>query len=186
MSEAPRLTVHIVQHSHHDVGYTNLPSAVRREHVEFLDRALDYAAATADYPPEARFRLVIEQAWSLLEFVRHAPAGRVARMGELLRAGDFELTALFGNLTTELCGHEELLRALYPSWRLARQFGCPLTSAEHNDVPGMSWGLAQVLAEAGVRLFCPQLPRYWSWSDPPLQHFWDESVLFPQRLPEGF
>ena len=182
----PHLRVHLVQHSHHDVGYTNLPSTVLREHCRFLDEALDMADATASSPPDARFRLVIEQAWSLQEFLRTASAGQAERMGQLLRAGDFELTALFGNMTTEICGPEELLRTLYPSQRVARQFGCPILTAEHNDVPGMSWGLAQVLTEAGIRLFCPQLPRYWSWCDPPLQHFWNEQTLFPQGLPGGF
>jgi len=182
----PHLRVHVVQHSHHDVGYTNLPSTVLREHCRFLEDAIDMAEATAGYPDEARFRLVIEQAWSLQEFVRTAPTERVARMGALLRAGDVELTALFGNMTTEICAPEELIRALYPSARLARRFGCAITTAEHNDVPGISWGLAEVLAGAGIRFFCPQLPRYWNWCDPPLQGFWDEGVLFPHGRPGGF
>jgi len=185
--QPPRcLRVHLVQHSHHDVGYTNLPSTVLREHCAFLDAVIDMVADTARYPEEARFRLVIEQAWSLQEFVRRASPERVARMGDLLRSGDVELTALFGNLTTEICGPEELIRALYPSARLARRFGAPLLSAEHNDVPGMSWGLAEALSGIGIRLFCPQLPRYWSWCDPAMRGFWDESVLFPQGRPGGF
>jgi len=183
---APHLRVHIVQHSHHDVGYTNLPSAVLAEHCGFLDSVIDMAEATSDYPDDARFRVVIEQAWALQEFLRRAPSERVQRMAQLLRQGDVELTALFGNMTTELCGHEELIRALYPSHRIAREFGFSITTAEHNDIPGMSWGLAQVLTAAGIDFFCPQLPRYWSWCDPPLQGFWDESVLFPNGRPGGF
>ncbi len=182
----PHLSVHVVQHSHHDVGYTNLASTVLREHCQFLDDALDLADGTADYPDDARFRLVIEQAWSLQEYARQASPARLERLGELLRRGDFELTALFGNLTTEICGAEELLRALYPSQRLARRFGCAVTTAEHNDVPGLSWGVAQVLTEAGIEFFCPQLPRYWNWCDPPMQTFWDERVLFPTSRPGGF
>ena len=182
----PHLRVHIVQHSHHDVGYTNLPSSVLAEHCEFIDSVIDMAEATAGYPDDARFRMVIEQAWSLQEFLRRAPAERAERMANLLRQGDVELTALSGNTTTELCGHEELIRALYPSRRIAREFGFSITTAEHNDIPGMSWGMAQVLAAAGIRFFCPQLPRYWSWCDPPLQSFWDESVLFPAGRPGGF
>ena len=182
----PHLRVHVVQRSHHDVGYTNLPSAVLPEHVRFLEEALDFVEATTGYPEEARFRLVIEQAWSLQEFARGASARRLEQMGQALRSGQFELTALFGNMTTELCGHEELVRLLYPSRRLARQFGCEIISAEHNDVPGLSWGVSQVLTEAGVRILCPGFPRYWSWCDPPLQTFWDEATLFPRGLPGCF
>jgi len=176
----------VVQHSHHDVGYTNLSSTVRREHVAFLDEAIGMTEATADYPEAAQFRLVIEQAWSLLEFLRRAPEERIARMGDLLRAGQVELTALFGNMTSELCGPEELVRALYPSQRIARRFGLRLATAEHNDIPGLSWGLAQILTEAGIEFFCPGLPRYWNWCDPPMQSFWDDATLFPQGQPGGF
>ena len=118
--------------------------------------------------------------------MRQAPPERVSRIAELLRSGHVELTALFGNLTTELCCPEELVRALYPARRLARQFGFPIVTAEHNDVPGLSWGLAQILAEAGVRLFCPQLPRYWNWCNQPMQSFWDDATLFPQGQPGAF
>ncbi len=181
-----RWRVHVVQHSHHDVGYTNLASAVLREHVSFLDDAIGMAEATVDFPEAARFRLVIEQAWSLWEFLRRAPEERVARMGDLLRTGQIELTALFGNMTSELCGPEELVRALYPSQRIARRFGFRITTAEHNDIPGLSWGLAQVLTEAGIEFFAPGLPRYWNWCDPPMQSFWDDGALFPRGRPGGF
>lgn len=181
-----RWRVHVVQHSHHDVGYTNLASTVLREHVAFLDGAINMAEETADFPEAAQFRLVLEQAWSLVEFLRRAPAERAARMGELLRSGRIELTALFGNMTSELCGPEELVRALYASQRIARRFGFRITTAEHNDIPGLSWGLAQVLTEAGIEFFTPGLPRYWNWCDPPMQSFWDDATLFPQGRPGGF
>ncbi len=59
------------------------------------------------------------------------------------------MTALFANEITELCGHEELVRLLYPSFELKRRFGIDITVAEHNDIPGFSWGLASALAGAG-------------------------------------
>lgn len=181
-----RLRVHLVQRSHHDVGYTNLPSAVLREHEGFLDRAIDMAEATAGFPEEAQLRIVVEQAWSVERFLRHAPAERVERFLALVRSGHVEVTALFGNLTTELCGSEALVRALAHARRVSRRSGVPLVTAEHNDVPGMSWGLAEVLAAAGIRLFCPTLPRYWSWSKPALPSFWDDAALFPNGQPGAF
>ena len=125
------------------------------------------AEATADFPAESRFRVVVEQAWSLCEFMDSAAPERIARMARLLRSGDVELTALFGNMTTELCGHEELIRCLYHSRRLARSHGFPVTTAEHNDVPGMSWGLSEVLAGAGVRFFARSFPATGAGGSPP-------------------
>lgn len=171
-------TVHIVQLSHHDVGYTDLASHVLPQHDRWLDATIEMAAATRDFPEAARFRAVIEQTWSVDHYLRHAPPARAAAMIELLRRGDLELTALFGNLTTELCGHEVLARAVYHAFRLKREHGVPIVSAEHNDVPGFSWGLSQVLTECGIRIFCPGLPRYYNWGAPDAPSFWDEAAIF--------
>ena len=78
-------TVHVVQLSHHDLGYTSLPSRVLDEHVSWLDAAIDMASDTRRYPVDARFRMVIEQAWSVEHALRCLPARRAARLVELMR-----------------------------------------------------------------------------------------------------
>jgi|GEM_PF-303895 len=176
-----RWVVHVVHLSHHDVGYTDLASRVIAEHDVWLDQALEMAEATRRYPDEARFRIVVEQAWSIDHYLRHASAARRARMLKLIRAGQVEVTALFGNMITELCGSETLARCVYPAFRLQRDFGIPIISAEHNDIPGFSWGLSQVLTEAGVRIFCPGLPLYYSWGGGNRPSFWDEERIFGYR-----
>jgi len=182
-------TVHVVQLSHHDPGYTDLASNVLLEHDEFLDRAVEMAAATADYPEDAQFRLLVEQTWSIDHYLRHAPPERAEKMLDLIRAGRVEVTALFGNMTTEICGHESLARTAYHAFRLKRLYGIPIVSAEHNDIPGLSWGLSHVLAEAGIKIFCPRLPLYWTWSGGDFKSFWDQDVIFPHgdaRCPGAF
>lgn len=183
LSWAPsrRWVVHVVQLSHHDVGYTDLASRVIAEHDVWLNQALDMAEATRRYPDAARFRIVVEQAWSIDHYLRHASAARRARMLKLIRAGQVEVTALFGNMTTELCGHETLARCVYTAFQLQRDFGIPIVSAEHNDIPGFSWGLSQVLAEAGIRILCPGLPLYYSWDGGSRPSFWDEELIFGYR-----
>lgn len=179
-----RWTVHLVQMSHHDVGYTDLPSSVLREHDGMLDEVIEMAEVTRDFPEESQFRLTVEQAWSMDHFLRHAPAERAAKMIELMRSGHVELTALFGNMATTLCAPEALARCCYHAFRLKRELGIPIVSAEHNDVPGFAWGLSHVLAEAGVKVFCPRLPYYYQWDGRvDLNGFWDESAIF--RTPEG-
>ncbi len=181
-----RWVVHVVQTSHHDVGYTDLASTVLQQHDRWLDQALDYAAQADSFPEDAQFRIVIEQAWSLDHFLKRASPGRAAKMLELLRQGRFELAALFGNLTSELCGHETLVRALSHSLRLQRLHGIPLTSAEHNDIPGMSWGLARLLSDAGIKIFIPGLPLYYNWGNLGMQSFWDQQAIFGHDGPGAF
>jgi len=170
--------VHLVHLSHHDVGYTHLAKHVLEEHDLWLDQVLDYAAETREFPDEARYRIVVEQAWSIDHYLKTAPRMRAAAMVDLMQAGDVEVTALFGNMTSELCGHETLARSAYHAFRLKKRHGLRIISAEHNDVPGFCWGLSQVLIESGVKIFCPGLPLYWGWGGGPFPSFWDEAKIF--------
>ena len=179
--------IHVVQLSHHDVGYTDLASHVFPEQGRCLDAAIDMADATRDFPEDSRFRLVVEQTWSMLAFLRRASPERVAAMAELARRGDVEVTAMFGNMTTELCGHETLVRSVYHAFDLKREFGIPIVSAEHNDIPGFSWGLSQVLTEAGIRFFCPGIANYYGWGTSGSGSFWDGPAIFGEgNLPGAF
>lgn len=177
--------VYLVHGSHHDLGYTDLPSNVLREHDRFLDEILRYCEETADWPEESRFRYVVEQGWSVLHFIEHRPPDVVERLVRLMREGRIEVTALFGNETTELCGHEEQIRLLYPSFRLKRRFGIPIRTAELNDIPGVSWGLASVLAGAGIRYFAPAIPDYFAWGFR-VHPFWDEEAILPRDMSGAF
>ena len=181
-----RWTIHLVQESHHDLGYTGLPSHILRQHDRHLSEALDYARATDGYPEDAKFRIVIEQTWSLEHFLVNATTAKCEEMLRHLRSGRFEVNALYGNLTTELFSPEELIRALYPVARLKRLYGVPVTSAEHNDITGFSWGLAEALLGAGVRLLIPGLPLYYNWGYAGLESFWDQTTLLRNGGPDAF
>ena len=182
-------TVHVVQYSHHDVGYTDLPSAVLRQSDGYLDATIDMAEETSGFPDDAQFRISCEQTWSMDHFLRTAPPERAAKMIELMRSGHVELTALFGNMTTEICGHESLTRAVYHAFRLKREHGIPLLAASHVDVPGLSWGLCSVLAQSGIKMLYAGLPYYWfgEWrNERDLQSYWDDDTMFGGLLPGAF
>jgi len=177
--------IYLVHGSHHDLGYTDLPSNVLREHDRFLDDVVRFCEETADWPEESRFRYVIEQGWSVLHYIEHRPPDAVERLIRLMREGRIEVTALFGNETSELCGHEEQIRLLYPSFRLKRRFGIPIRTAELNDIPGVSWGLASVLAGTGIRYFAPAIPDYFAWGFQ-VHPFWDEESVLPRDMIGAF
>jgi len=171
--------VHVVQLSHHDLGYTGLPSNVESKYARYLDNAIDMAAANANLPYDAQFRISIEQQWSLEHFLNVSPQHRIDKMIKLLQSGHFELTALFGNMTTEIAGHESLIRTFYPSFRLKKQHNIPIISAEHNDITGISWGLCRLLADMDIKIFCPGIPLYYDWaSGIKYQSFWDQKAVF--------
>lgn len=177
--------VHLVHYSHHDLGYTDLPSNVFNEYDSFYDDALNFCDKTNKFPEEAKFKYVVEQSWSILHFIENRPKKVVDKLIRYIKEGRIEVTALFGNEITELCGHEELIRLLYPSFELKRKYNVPIYSAEHNDIPGVSWGLAKVLANSGIKYFSPGFPR-WYFAKDNVHSIWDEEKVLNLEIPGAF
>lgn len=175
--------VHIVQLSHHDLGYTSLPSIVRQEHCRFLEQAVDFYIDSQEYPEDAKFRAVIEQFWSLESFLEKTSPIYRHKMLQMLRAGRMEVTALYGNMISEVMGHAEMLKCLQPAADLAKKHRFKLTSAEHNDIPGFSSGLAAALAASEIPMLVLGLPTYHSWANNGCLPLWDDRTYFRPDLP---
>ena len=178
-------TVHLIQFAHHDPGYTDLPSNVMKEFLGFYDDVLEFCSETDGFPEESRFRYTIEQGWSLMHFLEHRPPEVCEEMMRRMREGRIEVNAFLGNEATELLGPEEMVRMLYPVFALKRDHGIQVVSAEHNDIPGISWGVAAAMAGAGIKYFAPALPDYFRWG-PQYHTFWDEQAVCPQSRPYAF
>jgi hypothetical protein len=178
-------TVHLIQFAHHDPGYTDLPSNVFREYCGFYDDILRFCTETDHFPEESRFRYTIEQGWSLLYYLDHRSPEVREEMIRRIREGRIEVNAFIGNQITELQGPEEMVRMLYPVFELKRKYGIPVLTAEHNDIPGISWGVASAMAGSGIRYFAPALPDYFRWG-PHYHTFWDEDRIAPDGVPSVF
>ena len=174
---------------HHDLGYTDAIENVLRRYEQFYDDILRFCRQTADWPDECKYRYTVEGAWSLQHYVENRPKEVVQELAKYVREGRIEILAQFGDQISNLCGHEELIRLMYPSFRLARMLGGSITTGSITDVPGLSWGLPTVLAGAGVKYFFAGLPKYFEWrrGEVPETHgFWDESAILRRGRPDAF
>ena len=180
-----RWTVYMVPVAHHDFGYTDTIENILRSYDRYYDEVVRLCAETEGFPEESRFRYMAEEAWSVQHFVETQPREVVERFMALAKEGRVEVTALFGNEISGLCGHEEQVRLLYPSFRLKREYGVPVRTAGITDVPGLSWGLVTAMAGAGVRYFFAGLPTYFSWGGREVHPFWDPSAVL-RGLPDAF
>ena len=181
-----RFEVHLIQLSHHDPGYTNIPSHVLDESVRFLKEALDDMDKQGECAEDERYRIVVEQSYSLKRFLDTVSPYDRERMINRIKRGDIEVTALFANLISEILSPEEMLRALYPSEKIARESGVPIITAAHNDIPGFSFGYCTALCKAGIKFFVPGLPLYYSWGVEGLSSFWDAKKIFGSNRPGAF
>ncbi|GAA0912707.1 glycoside hydrolase family 38 C-terminal domain-containing protein [Virgisporangium aurantiacum] len=146
-----RWTVHLVHHSHLDIGYTDRQGVVLRNHLEYLDAALELAAQTDDWPEPARFRWTVESALPVRSWLAARSPAAVTRFLDLARTGRIEVTAMPYQLHTEACSVEELHRLLRFTDDLRTEHDIPVTSAMHTDVPGAAIGFVDALAASGVR-----------------------------------
>ncbi|MGV9885009.1 glycoside hydrolase family 38 N-terminal domain-containing protein [Streptomyces sp. NPDC003006] len=146
-----RWTLHLVHHSHLDIGYTDPQGRVLAEHLSFLDSCLELTRATDDWPAESRFRWCVESLWSFQQWVKARPAEQVAEFVRRVREGRIELTAMPFNLHTETCSTDELHELLRLAHDIRDEHGVDLTCAMQTDVPGAVVGLVDALAAAGVK-----------------------------------
>ena len=145
-----------------------------------MDDVLEYCRQTEDWPEEHRFHYVCEQAWSLMPWLESRARQVIDQFVHYARHGQIEIPALWGNQTTEMCGHEELARLMYPSFRLKREHDVEAVSALHNDIPGFSWGLVSAMANAGVKYFSMGVPGWYFDGGRPC---WDEERFLSLEMP---
>ncbi|HVW93889.1 MAG TPA: glycoside hydrolase family 38 C-terminal domain-containing protein [Devosia sp.] len=142
-------TIYVCNHSHTDIGFTDYQEVAFRQHGEFVERALDLIEATDGYPEEARYSWTCETTGPLLRHLRSASPEQVRRFQHWHKAGRIDVAAMQYNLTP-LLNVEQMHRTLYPLRALREEYGLTVETAMQDDVNGVSWLYADLLAELGV------------------------------------
>ena len=181
-----RWEVIFVPLAHHDYGYTDPIEELLPLYDDFYDSVREFLHETADWPKEARYRYTVETSWSLSHYLANRDEKVILDLMEHARLGRFEVSALFANVVDVFCNHEELIRSLYPSFRIRSRYGIPITTASIVDIPGMSWSLPQVLAHAGIRYLFAGFPTYFDREIDVKHSFWDEKSILRQEKPDAF
>jgi hypothetical protein len=177
-------TVHLVHHSHLDIGYTDPQGTVLAEHVAFLDSCLDLTTRTDEWPDDAQFRWAVESLWSFEQWVNARPAARVDQFIDRVRSGHIELTALPYNLHSDTCSTDELHELLRLAREVKNRFGIDFTAAMQTDVPGSVAGLPDALAQLDVKYL--SVAHNWAGrSVPHLTGGANLPRLFRWRAPSG-
>jgi alpha-mannosidase len=148
-----KLTVYITPHSHTDIGYTEIQTAIERKQVQNLLDGMAAARRTADYPPGARFVWNVEVLWVADLYLHRLSEPQRAEFFEAVKKGQVVLNGMYLNELTGLCRPEELIRLFRFSTELAERTGVPIDTAMTSDVPGQTWGTVTAMAQAGIRYF---------------------------------
>jgi len=146
--------IHLLPHSHVDIGYSDPQPEVERKQWKNLRDAVDLARKTAAYPVEARFKWNVEGLWSVESYLKQASSADRQAFVDAVKAGSIGMQANYTNVLTGLMTPEELRHWTDAARQLQAVYGFgPMRSAMHSDIPGVSWTVVAALAQAGVRYF---------------------------------
>jgi Glycosyl hydrolases family 38 N-terminal domain/Glycosyl hydrolases family 38 C-terminal domain len=145
-----RWSVYLVQHTHTDIGYTRAQTEILREHLRYIDYALDFCDLTDSYPDDAKFRWTCEISWAVREYLKRRPPEQVERFKRRVAEGRIEVTGMFLNMS-EIADENSLAASLQPLREMQAVFGRSIRSAMQDDVNGAAWCLPDYYSGVGVR-----------------------------------
>lgn len=148
LSPVKKWVVYLIQHTHTDIGYTRPQTEILREHLRYIDYAIEYCELTEDLPDDARFRWTCEASWTVNEYLKNRPQEQIEKLKRYVDNGQIEITGMFFNMS-EIVDENSLKTFLQPL-SLLKKNDIPVTTAMQNDVNGVAWCLADYLPDLGV------------------------------------
>ncbi len=145
-----RWTMHVVHHSHTDIGYTERQEKLERYHVDFIKQAVDILNRihSGEKPQWMGFKWTCENLWQVERFFEQAPQRYLDDFCKYVATGEIGLSGNYLNMT-ELVDMGVLRSKLRRGMEALQGVG-EARSAMTADVNGYAWGYAQALTEAGV------------------------------------
>lgn len=140
--------IHIINLSHTDFGYTDLPSSAWDYHVNNIRLAMRYIDETKNYPPDSRFKWTMEALWILERFWIEASLEERDRFDKYVNEGLIDVTAMPASLTC-LVDSYEWEREMDRLSGLLKKYKVQV--AMEDDVNGLPYGLVDSLLKRQVK-----------------------------------
>ena len=128
--------IHLIHHTHMDVGYTDLPTEVLDQQLGYLDTALNLCEGNDSLPPERQFRWTVESALLVQDYLACRGEAQRERLLRALRRGWIELQAFLTQPLTELASAEEMIELVRYAAELGRREGFPVQCGVVDDIGG--------------------------------------------------
>jgi len=151
--------IHLVHHSHTDIGYSHLQAEVEQIQNNNIWKALELIDRTKGYPEDSRFVWNVESLWAVENFLGIASEADKQRFIAAVKAGSIALSANYANILTGLCTPEEMHWIVEYADSLRKWYDLPITMAMQTDIPGMSWSMVDAYTAHGIR-HLSQGPNY--------------------------
>lgn len=148
-----KLVCYLLNHSHTDIGYTEIQTAIEDKQVQNLVKGMEIAKRTAQYPEGSRFVWNVEVGWAADLYLNRMNESQKKDFLDAVTRGEVALNGMYLNVLTGLCRPEELSRLFKFSTELAKKCKVPITAAMTSDIPGQTWGTVTAMSQAGIKYF---------------------------------
>jgi len=129
-------------------GYTE--EQTRQAFADIVRGHLDEMSRTDEQEPWNRDRYNMAVTQEAICFIERYPQ-REAELVRRIKEGRVFISPFLCNSLWAFHSAECAIRGLYPARRLEAKWGIPIDVAEHIEEPALPWGMATILAGAGVR-----------------------------------
>jgi len=153
ISPVKSMTIYLLHHSHVDIGYTHVQEEVEKLQWQWLEKSIELAKETKDFPVEAQFKWNTEVMWALDSYLAQADEQKKNDLIEALRNGSIAPNGMFANELTGLCNQQEMFRLFEAARNLQSENRIKVNSAMITDIPGWSWGVVPAMAGSGIKYF---------------------------------
>ncbi|MCP5537534.1 MAG: hypothetical protein H7A51_15035 [Akkermansiaceae bacterium] len=141
--------VHLIHHSHYDIGYTHPQPILQNLTSRFIDDAIELCEMTADYPVEAQARWLCEVTMPVMNWLKTAAPGQTGRFRKLVQQGRISIGAMPYHVTA-LHNLNDLTEGLQAVKYLRETLGATMDFAVQHDVNGLPWPIVGVLKDMGI------------------------------------
>ncbi|MEM9955622.1 MAG: glycoside hydrolase family 38 C-terminal domain-containing protein [Chloroflexota bacterium] len=138
----------LLHHSHTDIGYTNYQDTVFALQRDYIRRAMYLAEKYAEQADGEQFKWTCETTIIVEDFLQHASDSEIDKLISLHKRGLIDFGGLYCNVST-LYTAEMLMRSISVAENLRQDYGLDIRYGLNCDVNGQSWGLVEMLLNAG-------------------------------------
>jgi len=139
--------IYVAPSSHTDIGYTHIQPQCAEIHCKNADIAADLMDKFPD------FKWNLEVAWQAENYLASRKGEQLDKFLKYAKEGRMGVQALYNNILTGLCSHEQACRLTYFAHSLKTRHGIPYKSAMISDVPSQEATIPMILAGSGIRYF---------------------------------
>lgn len=148
-----RLTIYVLPHSHTDIGYTEIQTAIETKQIQNLVQGIEIARKTKDYPEGSRFVWNVEVLWAADLYLQRQSDVRKKELSDAVDKGWVSFNGMYLNVLTGLSRPDELMQVFKYAGELSKKYNTSIDAAMISDVPGYTWGTIAAMANAGIKYF---------------------------------